>query len=97
MKRLIKYLKINTNHEITTAILNSVKEKNKLYIKYMQTKSIESKLIYRIYKNKLTTIITLSQTKYDAEKFDSLKGNIKGTKKIINNILHENSCSAVNS
>ena len=32
---------------ITTAILNSVKEKNKLYIKYMHTKSIESKLIYR--------------------------------------------------
>ena len=46
---------------ITTAILNSVKEKNKLYKKYMQTKPIESKLIYRNYKSKLTTIIRLSQ------------------------------------
>ena len=76
---------------ITTAILNSVKEKNKLYKKYMQTKTIESKLIYRNYKNKLTTIIRLSQKKYYADKFDSLKGNIKGTWKIINIILNENS------
>ena len=45
---------------ITTAILNSIKEKNKLYKKYMQTKSTESTLIYRNYKNKLTTIIRLS-------------------------------------
>ena len=64
---------------ITTAILKSIKEKNKLYKKYMQNKSIESKLIYRNYKNKLTTIIRLSQKKYYADKFDSLKGSIKGT------------------
>ena len=63
----------------------------------MQTKSIESKLIYRNYKNKLTTIIRLSQKKYYADKFDSLKGNIKGSWKMINNILHENSCLAENS
>ena len=48
---------------ITTAILNLVKEKNKLYTKYMQTKSLESKLIYQKNKNKLTTIIRLSQKK----------------------------------
>ena len=61
----------------------------------MQTKSIESKLIYRNYKNKLTTIIRLIM--YYADNFDSLKGNIKSTWKIIDNILHENSCPAVNS
>ena len=45
----------------------------------------------------MTTIIRLLQKKYYADKFDSLKGNIKGTWKMINNILHENSCPAVNS
>ena len=49
----------------------------------MQIKSIESKLIYRNYKNKLTTIIRFSQKKYYADKFDSLKENIKGTWKMI--------------
>ena len=44
----------------------------------------------------MTTIITLSQKKYYADKVDSLKGNIKGTWKMINNMLHENSCPAVN-
>ena len=46
---------------ITTAILNSNKKKNKLYKKNMQTKSLESKLIYRNYKNKLTTILRLAK------------------------------------
>ena len=59
----------------------------------MPTKYLESKLIFQNYKNKLTIIIRLSQKKYYADKF----GNIKGTWKIINNILHENSCATVNS
>ena len=74
-----KTYKVFTNKykpRITTALLNSVKEKNKLYIKYMQTKSVESKLIYRNYKNKLTTIIRLSPKKYYADKLDSLKGKL---------------------
>ena len=48
-----------------------VKEKNKLCTKYLQTEFLESKLIYRNYKNKLTTIIRLSQKEYYADKFDS--------------------------
>ena len=59
----------------------------------MQMKTLDSKLAYCNYKNKLTTLIRCSEKKYYAEKFDSLKRNIKGTWKIINNIIRDKSCT----
>ena len=48
-KKTYKVFKNKYKPWITTASINSVKEKNKLYKRYMQTKSLESKLIYRNY------------------------------------------------
>ena len=55
----------------------------------MQMRTLHSKLAYCNYKNKLTSLIRCSDKRYYGEKFDSFKGNIKGTWKIINNILRD--------
>ena len=59
-----KIYKVNDNKYnpwITTAILNSVKEKNRLYKKYIQMKTLDSKVAYCNYNNKLTTLIRCSE------------------------------------
>ena len=57
--------------------------------KVLQSKSLEAKLKYLNFKNKLTKIIRVSEKMYYDEKFNKLKGNIRETWKFINNILQE--------
>ena len=52
-----KIYKNKTKSWLTVGILNSVKEKNQLYKKFMQRKSLKVKLKYLNFKNKLTKII----------------------------------------
>ena len=60
-KKIYKLFKNKYKPWITTAILKSVKDKNRLYKKYMQAKTLESRLNYCNYKNKLTTVIRHSE------------------------------------
>ena len=41
------------------------------------------------YKNILTHVIRKSKQNYYAKQFDKTKGNIKGTWKVVNSVLHE--------
>ena len=49
------------NEWLTKGILTSCKEKNRLYKIYKCNPTIENEQIYKIYKNKLTHIIRLSE------------------------------------
>jgi hypothetical protein len=73
---------------ITTGILKSVKKKNTLYKKFLIKKSPDSKEIYIKYKNKLTNVIRNSQKSYYNMKFETMKGNMRETWKLINKVLH---------
>jgi len=75
---------------ITTSILNSVIRKQKLYKRYLQTKSQDNKNRYIKYKNKLTKIIRAAERKYYLDKFNNVKESIKDTWKLINNVLRDN-------
>jgi len=74
---------------ITTSILNSVTRKQKLYKRYLRTKSIEHKNSYIKYKNKLTKIIRAAEKKHYCDKFNNVKDSIKDTWRLINNVLHD--------
>ena len=71
-------------------IMNSINKRNRLYKKFLQPKTLNSKLKYINYKNKLMTVIRNSEKLYHTNKFDNPKGNIEGTWQLINKILHEN-------
>ena len=88
-----KFHRNTYKHWISSAILNSTENKNTLYKKYLKSQTLYDKLKYKNYKNKLTMIIRQSQQTYYSDKFNKLKGNMKVTWKIINNILHQNSSS----
>ena len=49
---------------------------------------MESKQKYINYKNKLTSLIRIAEQKYYTDRFDTLKGNIRDTWKLINKVIH---------
>jgi len=74
---------------ITLSILNSIGKKNKMYKKYIITKSQQCKESYLKYKNKLTKVIKAAEKKYYFDKFNLVKDNIRDTWKLINNVLND--------
>ena len=82
--------RINMNKKaspwMTAGIKQSIKTKNKLYKKFVK-KPITYGLAYRQYRNNLTKIIKASKSIYYHGQFNEVKGNIKGTWKIINSML----------
>ena len=78
----IEKIRINIKHQnkpwITASILKSIKKKNGLY-KHMHniTNDIETK--YKIYKNKLTTVIRAAEKQYYAHKLLEMKNCISKT------------------
>ena len=59
-------------------------KKNKLYKKYLLDNNKDSEIRYKAYKNKLTDILRNAETKYYSE-----KGDIKGTWKILKEIINK--------
>ena len=87
--------KRNDTPWMTAAIKQSIKTKNKLYKKFVK-KPITYGAIYRKYRNSLTKIIKTSKNRYYHKKFNDVKGNIKQTWKILNNMLGKNHYSQNN-
>jgi len=75
---------------ITHSILTSAKKKNQLYLDYLKKKTPESKIKYSKYRNKFTGIIRAAEKAYYANRFESLKGNMKETWNLINNLITNN-------
>ena len=89
-------IRINIKHQnkprITASILKSIKKKNGLY-KHMHniTNDIETK--YKIYKNKLTTVIRVAEKQYYALKLLEMKKCISKTWKLLNQMTCRNIAS----
>ena len=63
--------------------------KYRLYKKNLKTKTLESKQKYINYKYKLTSLIRNGEKKYYTDRFETLKGNIRDTWKLINKVIHD--------
>lgn len=72
---------------LTTGLKISIRHKNRLYKKYIQSPSSQNKQKYIIYKNKLITCIKNAAETYYKEKFDTQKNSIMNMWKYLGKII----------
>ena len=72
---------------ITKGIIHSINRKQRLYKKYMSSKSVTDRLKYTKYRNKLNAIIQLSKKLYIAKKIQDSASDLKRTWSIIKELL----------
>ena len=74
---------------ITSAIRTSIKIKNKLYKKFLKTKSSYYQTKFKVYRNKLNHLIKISKRKYYNDYFSIHLNDGKGIKQIIRTTSQE--------
>ena len=82
-------LKNLKNPWLTRGIKESIKNKNRLYKKFVK-KPITYGDLYRAYRNNLTRIIKAAKNNHYKEKFTECNGNVKATWNTINNLIGKN-------
>ena len=65
---------------------DSVKEKNKLYKKYLKISTVANETRYKTYRNKLHHILKIAEKQHYSELLMNCQSDIKKTWKIIKNI-----------
>lgn len=82
---------------ITKGLLKSINNKNKLYKKYKKIPNDENLQKYKMYRNKLDSLIRKSKRQYFENKFNKSKNDMQKTWKTINNITGRNKQQKVQS
>jgi len=87
-----KIIKASEIHRpwLTKAIRNSINKKHSLYKNYQKLRSEQSYSVYKIYRNKLTTILRKAEKRYYLQKLENVKSNLAKTWKILNAITSRN-------
>jgi hypothetical protein len=80
---------------MTKCIAKSVKQKNKLYKKYLQWPTEKKGKIYKQYKNKLNHIIRAAKKKHYEEQLIKYKHDTKVIWKTLNEIMNRNKTSSM--
>ncbi len=89
-KKTVKKQKNEDKPWITKGIEKACKKKNALYRKFIATRTIQAENKYKIYKNKLISIIRFSKKDYYNKLLDKHKNNIQTTWKVLNSIIKKN-------
>lgn len=76
---------------LTKGIKNACKKKNNLYKMFIKSKTKEAEVKYKTYRNKLTDVMRTSKQLYYREKLNENKTNMKGTWKVLNNLIKNGS------
>lgn len=91
-----KQVKTNMKSWITKGLIKSSRKKNKLYKKYLSSGTEELKTKYKNYRNRLNKLKIILKKSYYEQKFTILKGNIKQTWELINDIVQRKNKEPVN-
>ena len=78
---------------MTDGLLNSCIKKSKLYKKYRQKNSLQSKNRYIAYRNKLKSILRRAEQSYYREQVQIRAGNIRLTWKLLNLVINKKTSS----
>ena len=80
------------NHKpwVTSCILNSIKQKNKLYLQYIKNPCVTTKNRYKLYRNKLTHLLRIAERSYVRDFLKRYNGELKKSWQLINNIISKN-------
>ena len=73
---------------ITSGLKQSIKQKHKLYQTFIFNSTEENRQQYKLFKNKLRTLIRKAETEYYKESFNSKTHNIKDMWKELGNLLN---------
>ena len=85
------HIKYKTKYQwITPAIQNSIKYKNKLYIKYKKYPTSKSEHNYKAYKKYLANILHYAEQNYYDQLFAKYKSNMKKSWQLLKNIISAN-------
>ena len=82
---------------ITSGLKQSIKHKHLLYQKYIFDQTEENKTVYKIFKNKLRTMIRKAEAEYYKESFNNKTHNMKEMWKELGNLLDANKKKTSNS
>ena len=85
-------VKIKVSHKpwITNCLLNSIKQKNKLYVNYIKNPCHRTRETYKKYRNKLTHLLRISEKKYVNDYLCKYSNDLKKSWNLINNIINKN-------
>ena len=72
---------------MSKGLLNACKKKNNLYRNFVLKRTAKSETKYKSYKNKLTSILRLSEKHYYCTLLEKNRENIKTTWNIVNSII----------
>ena len=79
------------NPWITPGIIRSIKRKNKLYRAKLKNPTPKNTKKFRHYRNKLNHLIRFTTKNYYKSKLDKAQGDMRATRRIINEILNKKS------
>ena len=82
-------LKNLNNPWLTRGLIESIRNKNRLYKKFVR-KPITYGNLYKTYRNNLTKIIKAAKNQYCKQKFNECNGNIKKTWELVNSLTGKN-------
>lgn len=74
---------------VTKGLKNACKKKKTLYIKFLKKRISESEQRYKTYKNKLNSVLKFCKREYFTDLLESQKNNMKGTWKVLNDIIRK--------
>ena len=89
-KRILQNLKNDTKPWMTKSIINACAKKNMLYRQFLRNRCPQSENKYKRYKNRLTSILRVSEKMHYSKLLEQNVNNSKGTWKILNNVLKPN-------
>jgi hypothetical protein len=96
----IKKLKVNIYNSrypwISPAINNSIKIKNKLYIKQLKKKNDYLTIEYKTYKNKLNKILRQAERKHYHDLLQKHRTDLKSSWKVIKQVINKKQCRKIN-
>ena len=73
---------------LTTGMKNSIRTKNKLYIKYLKSPTDNNKKIYQTYRNKITSLLRRSEREHYCNLFRENRSNLRKTWTLIKDLLN---------
>ena len=78
---------------ITNGLKNACRKKNRLYKIWLHSQTPAAESRYKIYKNKLTSILRTAEKEHYSKLLSDAKGNIKDTWKILNAAMNKKKSS----
>ena len=72
---------------ITYSLLKCIRRKNKLYKKYLNKPTETNATTFKMYRNKLNSLLKLAKQNYFSSKLDKERYNTRNTWKVLNSIL----------